>query len=189
MHVKFIARRTGSAKAAVDYLLGERDSAGQLREGVDVLRGDPEMVAAVADTLEFEHKYTAGVIAWAPEDRPTEAQIDAVLDKFEDTAWAGLEPDRYAWTAVEHRERGGGVHVHVLAARCDLETGRSLNIAPPGWQQTFAPRYATASTTSTAGAGPTTRRAPGRSSQDTAPTSKRERLRAGLEVRGRTRAT
>ena len=139
MHVKFIARGTGSAKAAVDYLLGERDSAGQLREGVDVLRGDPEMVAAVADTLEFEHKYTSGVIAWAPEDQPTDAQIDAVLDKFEDTAWAGLEPDRYAWTAVEHRERGGGVHVHVLAARCDLETGRSLNIAPPGWQQTFDP--------------------------------------------------
>ena len=139
MHVKFIARGTGSAAAAVDYLLGERDAAGELREGVDVLRGDPEMVAAVADTLEFEHKYTAGVIAWAPEDRPTDAQIEAVLDKFEQTAWAGLEPDRYSWTAVEHRERGGGVHVHVLAARCDLETGRSLNIAPPGWQQTFDP--------------------------------------------------
>ena len=69
MHVKFIARGTGSAAAAVDYLLGERDAAGELREGVDVLRGDPEMVAAVADTLEFEHKYTSGVIAWAPEDR------------------------------------------------------------------------------------------------------------------------
>ena len=124
MHVKFIARGTGSAAAAVDYLLGERDAAGELREGVDVLRGDPEMVAAVADTLEFEHKYTSGVIAWAPEDRPTDAQIDAVLDKFEQTAWAGLEPDRYSWTAVEHRERGGGVHVHVLAARCDLETGK-----------------------------------------------------------------
>ena len=107
MHVKFIARGTGSAAAAVDYLLGERDAAGELREGVDVLRGDPEMVAAVADTLEFEHKYTAGVIAWAPEDQPTDAQIDAVLDKFEQTAWAGLEPDRYSWTAVEHRERGG----------------------------------------------------------------------------------
>ncbi len=31
------------------------------------------------------------------------------------------------------------MHVHVLAARCELETGRSLNIAPPGWQQTFGP--------------------------------------------------
>ena len=139
MHIKFIARGTGSAKAAVDYVLGERDAAGKLREGVEVLRGDPDMVAEVADSLEFAHKYTSGVIAWAPEDRPTDAQIEAVLDKFEQTAWAGLEPDRYSWTAVEHRERGGGVHVHVLAARCDLETGKSLNIAPPGWQKTFAP--------------------------------------------------
>ncbi len=38
--------------------------------------------------------------------------------------------------AVEHRERGG-VHMHVLAARCDLETGKSLNIAPPGWRKTL----------------------------------------------------
>ena len=34
---------------------------------------------------------------------------------------------------------GGGVHVHILTARCDLKTGRSLNIAPSGWQQTFDP--------------------------------------------------
>ena len=42
MHVKFIARGTGSARPAADYLLGERDAAGQPRAGVDVLRGDPE---------------------------------------------------------------------------------------------------------------------------------------------------
>ena len=27
--------------------------------------------------------------------------------------------------------------MHVLAARCDLATGKSLNIAAPGWQKTF----------------------------------------------------
>ena len=95
----------------------------------------------MADTLAFEHRYTSGVIAWAPEDEPTDAEIEVVLDAFEKTAWAGLEPDRYAWTAVLHRERGGGAHVHVLAARCDLETGRSLNIAPPaGRGRRSAPR-------------------------------------------------
>ncbi len=94
---------------------------------------------AVADSLEFERKYRSVVIAWAPDDQPTEEQIEAFLDEFEKTAWAGLEPDRYAWTAVLHRERRGGVHAHVLAAQCDLETGRSLNIAPPGWQRTFDP--------------------------------------------------
>ena len=63
-------------------------------------RGNPDMVAAVADSLDFERKYRSAVIAWAPEDRPTDEQIEAVLDEFEKTAWAGLEPDRYAWTAV-----------------------------------------------------------------------------------------
>ena len=106
----------------------------QLRE---VLRGNPNVVAAVADSLDFEHKYRSLVITWAPDDRPTDEQIGAVLDEFEKTAWAGLEPDRYAWTAVPHREHGDGVHVHVLTARCDLETGRSLNIAPSGWRKTF----------------------------------------------------
>ena len=87
---------------------------------------------------QFEHKYTSAVIAWAPEDQPSDTEIDRVLDEFEDTAWPGLSPDRYAWTAVRHREAGRGVHVHVVAARCDLETGKSLNIAPPGWEQMIA---------------------------------------------------
>ena len=29
--------------------------------------------------------------------------------------------------------------MHILTARCDMETGKSLNIAPPGWQKTFDP--------------------------------------------------
>ena len=139
MLVKFLARGTGSAQAAADYLLRETDSQGQVREDVTVLRGDPDGVAAVADSLEFEHTYTSGVIAWAPEDRPSDWDIDRVLDEVEQTAWAGLAPDRYAWAAVRHRDADGGVHVHVLAARCDLETGKSLNIAPPGWEQTYGP--------------------------------------------------
>ena len=67
------------------------------------------------------------------------AEIEAVVDEFEQTAWAGLEPDRYAWTAVQHDEPSGAVHVHILAARVDLETGKSLNIAPPGWAGALRP--------------------------------------------------
>lgn len=117
MHIKCLRRGTGSVRAAVDYLLGERDAAGNVREGVEILRGNPHMVAEVADSLEFKRKYTSVVIAWAPEDQPTDAQIGKVIDEFEKTGWAGLEPDRYAWTAVAHREQGGGVHVHILAAQ------------------------------------------------------------------------
>lgn len=138
MHIKFLGGG-GSASAAAAYLTADTDSQGIERAGVTVLRGDPAQVADVADSLEFAHTYTSGVLAWAPDDQPTAAQIEAILDEFEQTAWAGLEPDRYAWTAVQHDEPSGAVHVHILAARVDLDTGKSLNIAPPGWQQTFDP--------------------------------------------------
>ena len=72
MHLKFLPHGKGSARAAVNYLVGEQDAEGHRREGVEVLRGNPDMVAAVADSLEFERKYTSVVIAWAPEDQPTE---------------------------------------------------------------------------------------------------------------------
>ena len=137
--------RTGAG--AADYLVDFRDHKGRERPGVEVLRGNPEFVGNVIDSLPFEHRFTQAIIAWAPDDQPTLEQIDRVLDSFERHAWAGLEPDRYAWTAVRHDGHAGdgddelekGVHVHILAARVDLETGKSLNIAPPGWQNFFIP--------------------------------------------------
>ena len=127
----------GGGGGTAGYLTGEKDAEGREREEVEVLVGDPFEVQAVVDSLEFAHQSTTGVIAWAPEDKPTEGQIREVLQEFEKTAWAGLEADRYAWSAVQHRDAKGGVHVHVFAARVDLETGKSLNIAPPGWEKTY----------------------------------------------------
>ena len=63
MHIKFLPHGKGLARVAADYLVGERDTEGHRREGVEVLRGNPDMVAAVADSLEFERKYRSVVIA------------------------------------------------------------------------------------------------------------------------------
>ena len=139
MHIKFLARGTGSAAAAAAYLLAKRDAAGKARAAVEVLRGDPREVAAIADALPFRHRYTSGVVAWSRDDAPAPAEVERFVDAFEELAWAGLDRDRYAWSAVVHRDHDGGVHAHILAARCDLASGRSLNIAPPGWQRTFDP--------------------------------------------------
>ena len=128
-----------SGSGAADYLEDDKDHQGRPREHVAVLRGDPFRVGQIADSLDFKHRLTAGVIAWAPVDNPTIDQIAEVLDKFERLAWAGLDPDRYAWSAVQHDEENGGIHVHILAARVDLQTGKSLNIAPPTWQMDFDP--------------------------------------------------
>ena len=56
MHIRFLGGGTGSARAAADYLVGERDSAGRVRPGVEILRGNPNHVAAVADPLEFPNR-------------------------------------------------------------------------------------------------------------------------------------
>lgn len=95
-----IVKFHGGSPTSARYLLAERGSSGEVRDRVEVLRGDPEAVQAVADGLDFEHRYTAGVIAWGPEDQPTREQIGEVLDEFEKTAGAGLERDRYSWTAA-----------------------------------------------------------------------------------------
>ena len=138
MMIKF-HKASRSGGAAADYLEDDKDHQGRTRENVEVLRGDPFRVGQIADSLDFKHRLTAGVIAWAPADNPTTEQIEEVLDNFERLAWAGLEPDRYAWSAVRHDEPSGGVHIHIMAARVDLQTGKSLNIAPPGWQRDFDP--------------------------------------------------
>lgn len=137
MLISFFGHGKGSGAAAVKYLTGDRDHAGELRAAVITLRGDPGMVAAVADELDTEWKYTSGLIAWSPADNPTPEQIEKTIDSFEELAFAGLAPDQYSWSAILHADRGGRKHIHIFAARCELTTGKSLNIAPPGWQKTY----------------------------------------------------
>jgi len=80
--------------------------------------------------LDFKHRYTSGVIAWHKDDAPTDEQIAQVLDDFERVAFAGLEPNQYTYYAVLHEESNGAKHVHVIAPRVELSTGKSMNIAP-----------------------------------------------------------
>jgi hypothetical protein len=137
MHIKFLAHGQGSAGGAVGYLLQERDHQGERRAEVSVLRGDPHLVAQVADASPHQWRYTSGVIAWSPEDQPTPEQIEQVLEQWEATAFAGLDPDQYASCAVLHRDDDGTPHIHTLTARVELTTGKALNIAPPGHEKTF----------------------------------------------------
>ncbi len=139
MHIKFLKHGSGSCKKAADYLTQEKDHTGEERERIAVLRGDPQAVAAVADSLDFTRKYSSAVIAWAPEDKPEPEEIDAVLDDFISMATAGLSQDRVSLTAVQHDEKNGGKHIHVLIARTDLATGKAFNPAPPSWKYAYDP--------------------------------------------------
>ncbi|MBD3806840.1 relaxase/mobilization nuclease domain-containing protein, partial [Sulfuricurvum sp.] len=137
MHIKHLKTGRGSARSAKNYLLREHDHKGEIRQSVEVLRGNPELVTQLADSLEFEHRYTSAVIAWHPDDKPTPEQIEEAVDEYHRVAFAGLEPSQYASYAVLHEESNGAKHVHIVSARVELSTGKSLNIAPPGHEKTY----------------------------------------------------
>ena len=175
MMIKFLAHGTGSARRRRTISLA-RDSPRRTRsktrikkepEEVKVLRGNPHQVAAVADTLEFEHKYTSGVMAWAPEDARARRRS---------VRWwtSSRRPPGRDWnrTATPGRrcstaKREEGCTYMYWRRVCDLATGKSLNIAARAGRRRLT-RYGTGRTMSTAGAARTIPngrgRAPGASS-------------------------
>lgn len=139
MMIKFLRHGTGSAAGAARYVLADRDHLNALREGVKTLRGNAEMFSAIADSCGFKQRYTSGVIAFAPEDDPSDQELQDVLDSFEELAFAGLEKEDYHLFAVQHDEPDGSKHIHILVPRVHLATKKSLNIAPPNHSSVYYP--------------------------------------------------
>ncbi|ACK68474.1 TOPRIM domain protein (plasmid) [Rippkaea orientalis PCC 8801] len=149
MLLKFFNRGTGKGKGPVEYILNATDTKGIPREPQpELLKGNPQQIITLIDSLDFKHKYTSGVISFAPTDAPTNEQLEAIITSFEDTAFAGLEPDQYDILWVKHTHTGGGatalaergrVELHFVTPRVELTTGKSLNIAPPGANYYFEP--------------------------------------------------
>lgn len=139
MHIKFTSHGSGSGSVAVNYLLGEKDHRGEVREQVQILRGDPEMCGQLIDALDFKNRYRSAVIAFHEHDKPTVVEINELLYDFQMLAFAGLEGDQYTWSAVLHTDKNGTPHIHVIAPCVELRSGTSFNCAPPGWQKAFYP--------------------------------------------------
>ncbi|MEB6138371.1 nuclease, partial [Klebsiella pneumoniae] len=69
-----------------------------------VLRGSPKATEQLIDSLDFKHKYTSGVLSFAPNEKVTKEMEQALIDRFEAVAFAGLESDQYniLWVRHEH---------------------------------------------------------------------------------------
>ena len=139
MYFKFLDHGKGDPAKAASYLIDDVDHLNRPRPDVQVLRGDPQTFTALAESIQNEWKYTSGVIAWSKDDAPTNDEIDQVLEAFEKHAFAGLKPNQYHFTAVLHEEDDGSKHVHFLVPRIELDTGKALNIAPPGHEKYYDP--------------------------------------------------
>lgn len=153
MLIKFFPNGKGAGAGPVGYLVAERvlaydgdrdlirDADGQpltvTRDPLpEVLRGNPERTEALIDASRHQWTYRAGVISFADSDDPTEDQQAEVMDGFERLAFAGLDPEQYEVLWVRHRHEGR-VELHFCTPRLELTTGKSLNIAPPGYQDAY----------------------------------------------------
>lgn len=153
MLIKFFRNGKGAGAGPVGYLVADkvlahddnrdliRDADGQpmtvTREPLpEVLRGNPDRTEALIDASRHQWTYRAGVISFAAEDAPTEEQQAEVMDGFERLAFAGLDPTQYdmLWVRHTHEDR---VELHFCTPRLELTSGRSLNIAPPGYEKAF----------------------------------------------------
>lgn len=153
MLIKFFRNGKGAGAGPVGYLVADKvlayddnrdlicDADGQpmtvTREPLpEVLRGNPDSTEALIDASRHQWTYRAGVISYAAEDAPTEEQQAEVMDHFEDLAFAGLDPTQYdvLWVRHTHEDR---VELHFCTPRLELTSGRSLNIAPPGYEKAF----------------------------------------------------
>ncbi|UTH47966.1 relaxase/mobilization nuclease domain-containing protein [Loktanella salsilacus] len=153
MLIKFFRNGKGAGAGPVGYLVADkvlayddnrdliRDADGQpmtvTREPLpEVLRGNPDRTEALIDASRHQWTYRAGVISFAAEDAPTEQQQAEVMDHFERLAFAGLDPTQYEmlWVRHTHEDR---VELHFCTPRLELTSGRSLNIAPPGYEKAF----------------------------------------------------
>ena len=153
MLIKFFRNGKGVGAGPVGYLVADnvlayddnrdliRDADGQpmtvTREPLpEVLRGNPDRTEALIDANCHQWTYRTGVISFAAEDGPTEEQQAEVMDHFEHLAFAGLEPEQYdvLWVRHTHEDR---IELHFCTPRLELTSGRSLNIAPPGYEKAF----------------------------------------------------
>lgn len=138
MLIKFTRGGRGSGATVAVYLTDPK-RAGREETAPEVVRGDMARTAELIDTIDRKWSYSHGVLSFAPEDAPTEAEQKLAMDEFETFAFSGLEADEFDITWVRHQHTSGGrVELHFVTPRMELTTGKSLNIAPPGWEKSFA---------------------------------------------------
>lgn len=130
MIIKWLKHGEGEVKRAINYLLNELNHRKEKRDEVVLLRGDPSLLATLGDILKKEGKkniYRSCVISFHPKDQDklNSKILEKVLNEFEKcmVAYAGVPPDRIPYIAVYHKE-GNNSHIHVIALRMDIETGK-----------------------------------------------------------------
>ena len=135
MLIKPFPHGKSKGNAAIDYLL-RLDYFWRKEKPPEILRGDPEITRELVNSIDREWKFTAGVCSWSGDDTVTSDDETEVIDRFEELAFAGLEPDQYDILWVRHIHANHH-ELHFVIPRMELSTGKAFNAFPPGWEKDF----------------------------------------------------
>lgn len=122
----------GKARGPLNYLLGN-DKNNKPRDPAPVIvKGDRKLTEVLIDSNHRQYKYTSGAIAFRDNEKPTEEQLNKIIEAFEKTFTPGLE-ERVPLLWVKHLDKGN-VELHFICPMQDARTGKQFNICPPGEQ-------------------------------------------------------
>lgn len=121
-------RGQGHGRGPIEYLLGKDYK----REAASLLRGDPDLTRDLIDASNFSKRYTSGVLSFAEEDIPDHLKNE-LMDDFERTILAGLEPDQYNVLWVQHKDKDNKddktkkrLELNFVIVNTELRSGKRL---------------------------------------------------------------
>jgi len=122
MIIKFFPhpKTGGHPRRSMDYLLKKHE------HEVQILQGNPRISVDVAEGLDFKNQYTVGCLSFE-EVHITDVHKQEIMQKFEETFFAGLEPEQYNICWIEHTDKGR-LELNFFAPNVELESGKRLSV-------------------------------------------------------------
>lgn len=120
----------GKSKGPLNYLLGNDKDNKPRNPKPEIIKGDRKLTEILIDSNHRQYKYTSGAIAFRDNEKPTEEQLEKIIDAFEKSFTPGLE-ERVPLLWVKHQDKGN-TELHFICPMQDARTGKQFNICPPG---------------------------------------------------------
>ena len=108
MLVKIFGRGKGGGQGVIGYLLGKNyiNDNSQIRQGATLLQGDAYLTNELINATPYAQRYTAGALSFTESpDEITDEQKRNIMQAFENTIFAGLDPDQANILWVEHTDK------------------------------------------------------------------------------------
>lgn len=108
MLVKIFGRGKGGGGGVIGYLLGKNyiNDNSQIRTGATLLNGDAYLTNELINATPYAQRYTAGALSFTESPQEiTDEQKRNIMQAFENTIFAGLDPDQANILWVEHTDK------------------------------------------------------------------------------------